>query len=357
MRRTCSGRRAQHRPSRDVEPVTKNVRKNHTSFTDRERERFLDAVFELQITPSAAPPEERRCTVYGDFVATHIDSTWSGPARGTSNFLPWHRRLLVEFEIALNQTSAARSGPRVWLPYWDWTVDREPDRTPWTDEWLGDDGTGMLGQVQRGRFGVPDNDLEHFLSRETMARVRAAGCIRGLAPEEKAAVRQELDHRLAELPEELRNRWFVIRVVDNRPFLNRLFDLPLAPYLPFWERETEEQKRRRRKPEGESFRDRGLGVLDARTRPPTTSSGLGSNWTSTAPCTRSWAATWPAPVRPTTRCSGRTTASWTRSGLTGRSSRPHSTRLPPRTSRCRALKRALVTTSGSLLGTRCQRPT
>lgn len=239
------------------------VRKNHRDCTLAERGRFLDALLELKKKPSPKPhPANSHGTIYGDFVAVHYDAFFSGVAHGSPNFLPWHRQFLIELEIALNRTTVARGKPFISLPYWNWIDDRDVTASPWVPDWLGGDGTGLLGQVQTGRFGVPDSRLPELLSEASMAKLRAAGKIRELPYEEGEAIWAELKTKLNELPPSRKEVWLVHQVVDERPFLIRECVLPLSESLPFHHRETEAEKEARRANEGEWFRDRGLGLLD-----------------------------------------------------------------------------------------------
>ncbi|WP_165956702.1 tyrosinase family protein [Kribbella antibiotica] len=239
------------------------VRKDHRNCTPAERDRFLDAVLELKKTPSAKPhPANSHGTVHGDFVATHYDAFFSGIAHASPNFLPWHRQFLIEFEIALNRTAVARGKPYISVPYWNWIVDRDATASPWVPEWLGGNGTGLLGQVQTGRFGVPDSRLPELLSEASMTKLRAAGKIRDLPAEESGAIWAELNNKLRDLPAALKEIWLVHQVVDEEPFLIRDFDRPLGSALPFHHRETKAEMEARRAQEGEWFRDRGLGLLD-----------------------------------------------------------------------------------------------
>jgi len=64
-----------------------------------------------------------------------------GPA-----FFSWHRVLLLQFE---NDLQAASQDPGVTIPYWDWT---DPASWPFTNDFLGGDGTGRHKQVQTGPF-------------------------------------------------------------------------------------------------------------------------------------------------------------------------------------------------------------
>ncbi|KAL1496721.1 hypothetical protein AB1Y20_014314 [Prymnesium parvum] len=83
------------------------VRKDWNDLRDDERERYVRAVNGL-----------KAAGVYDHFVATHAYAPNKDFAHGSSGFLPWHRKYLLEFENALRAV-----GPEfrcVTVPYWDW---------------------------------------------------------------------------------------------------------------------------------------------------------------------------------------------------------------------------------------------
>lgn len=68
---------------------------------------------------------------YGSLVSYHADMNHNmhgnprmhRPLVGAQRFLPWHRAYLFELEQKLRGWN-----PRLYIPYWDWTVDRDiPD--------------------------------------------------------------------------------------------------------------------------------------------------------------------------------------------------------------------------------------
>lgn len=245
-----------------------NVRRNYNALTDEERTRFLDAVFELKATKSPSPHEQNPDgNVYDDFVAMHSVAFFSDVAHHSANFLPWHRQYLLEFENALNRTAVARGGSRICVPYWDWTADRDTDAALWSDRWLGGNGTGLLQQVQRGRFGVPDADLDRVLSAATLARLRAGGRFQDLKFPDQMAVWEELKQGLAQASDHFKDRWMIMPQVDERPFLTRNFALPLTSSLPRWAHESDAAQQERRARDGVKFVDRGMGMLDALDEP------------------------------------------------------------------------------------------
>jgi tyrosinase len=195
------------------------VRKNFKALTAAERKRFLDAVMELKTTESPNPYRYNTTgTVYGDFVGIHVEAFDPGQmGHRTAVFLPWHRQYLRLFEGALNATSVGLRGPRITLPYWDWT---DHSATPLTGGFLGGDGRGLVGQVLTGRFGVKDEELSLVLSASTISRLREVGGWRELPEDEAVALFAELADGVARAADEFRGR-IVERSVTEHPFLNR----------------------------------------------------------------------------------------------------------------------------------------
>jgi tyrosinase len=118
------------------------TRRNVNTLTRAERRRFVAAVLEV-----------KRRGEYDEFVRTHIAYNSSDgehrlrTAHMAPSFLPWHRKLLFEFEQALRRVDAS-----VTVPYWDWTRDRSPHSVPWTDDLLGGTGRRSDRQVMTGPF-------------------------------------------------------------------------------------------------------------------------------------------------------------------------------------------------------------
>jgi tyrosinase len=77
-------------------------------------------------------------------------ATDDGPrvAHRSPSFLPWHRKFLVDFEVALQEID-----PTVSLPYWDWSIDRTPTASLWSDDFMGGDGEPIEhNRVMTGPF-------------------------------------------------------------------------------------------------------------------------------------------------------------------------------------------------------------
>lgn len=110
------------------------VRRNAKDLTAGEKTAFTDAILALKATPS---PWTAGVSTYDQFVLWHRDAfecdlmaAHMGPA-----FFPWHRMYLHLFEEQLRAVD-----PSITLPYWDWTVDQEPDAYLWQDDLMGGSG-------------------------------------------------------------------------------------------------------------------------------------------------------------------------------------------------------------------------
>jgi len=105
------------KPEREEEPApdkycahrcsAKRERKSWTFLTASERSLYIEAVQELY-----------RAGVYTQFVKVHQDGVNDPYAHGSSGFLPWHRKFLMEYENALR--CLAPKFKCVTIPYWNW---------------------------------------------------------------------------------------------------------------------------------------------------------------------------------------------------------------------------------------------
>ena len=134
------------------------MRKNQATLTAGEKSAFVNAVLELKRRPSVLQSGNRSRSRYDDFVEVHVDAmdvmmmnqpSWAhlGPAFG-----PWHRVLLRQFELELQQIDG-----NVTIPYWDWTQRNARSRTSslWRNDLLGPDGRTsgpQAGKVMTGPF-------------------------------------------------------------------------------------------------------------------------------------------------------------------------------------------------------------
>jgi tyrosinase len=134
------------------------MRKNQATLTAAEKTAFVNAVLAVKRKPSILHPEDRSFSRYDDFVEIHLNAmmvmmnnqpSWAhqGPVFG-----PWHRVMLRQFELELQQIDA-----QVEMPYWDWTRGNSRSRTSslWQNDFLGPDGrtSGLQsGKVMSGPF-------------------------------------------------------------------------------------------------------------------------------------------------------------------------------------------------------------
>jgi tyrosinase len=86
-----------------VTPLMVRIRKNATTLTNAERDRFLAAL---------AAFNDRGMGRYGDFRNVHTQAG-DPEAHGSTGFLPWHRAFLLDLERELQAID-----PSVALPYW-----------------------------------------------------------------------------------------------------------------------------------------------------------------------------------------------------------------------------------------------
>src|SRR5262245_52167163 len=95
-------------------------RKDQANLTTAERQAFVKAVLTLK---NSVPSQMGLTNRYDDYVQTHINAmmaeTNSAPgwAHKGPVFLPWHRKLLLDFERDLRLIDK-----NITLPYWDWTA-------------------------------------------------------------------------------------------------------------------------------------------------------------------------------------------------------------------------------------------
>jgi tyrosinase len=140
------------------------VRKNVSSLTQNEKNKFVNAVLILKKTPSKFYPSDRSKNRYDDYVEIHHHSMMAGSdtdPRTDPNWYPgwahlgpaffsWHRQYLLEFE---NDLQVASEDNSITIPYWDWTNESS---FPFTKDFLGSDGedsgSEAAGKVIDGPF-------------------------------------------------------------------------------------------------------------------------------------------------------------------------------------------------------------
>ena len=111
------------------------TRKNQSSLTPEEKQRFVAAVLQLKANG-----------VYDRYVRQHRDLFNAGIHQSVI-FLPWHREFLRRLERDLQAID-----PSVNLPYWDWTVDRTTGASLWGNDFMGGNGSPPGGPVPSGPF-------------------------------------------------------------------------------------------------------------------------------------------------------------------------------------------------------------
>ncbi|MBD2253314.1 tyrosinase family protein [Nostoc parmelioides FACHB-3921] len=84
-------------------PLMVRVRKNANNLTQGERDRFLEALFQLNLAGTG---------IYQDFRKSHVEPS-NAQAHGGPHFLPWHRAFILDLERELQLVD-----PSVSLPYW-----------------------------------------------------------------------------------------------------------------------------------------------------------------------------------------------------------------------------------------------
>lgn len=155
------------------------VRPNAKSLNPEQRQAYVDAVLALK---QKASPWAAGLSVYDTFVLWHRDAFGCAvnAAHMAPGFLPWHRAFLLLFDQELKEVD-----PDVTLPYWDWTVDNQPDSYLWSDDFLGPNGDPANTQIvtsgpfAQGSWVITVFDYTDTQRNPSIVRDFAAG---GLAP-------------------------------------------------------------------------------------------------------------------------------------------------------------------------------
>ena len=96
------------------------VRKTYRDLTDAERNRFVDALFQLK--------QDGFIDQFAEMHRMHFDMG----IHITSHFLPWHREMILRFERRLQ-----RIDTRITIPYWASAVRRSTTDPLWANNFLG----------------------------------------------------------------------------------------------------------------------------------------------------------------------------------------------------------------------------
>lgn len=119
------------------------LRKNAITLSDAERKQYIDAVLAM-----------KKSGAYDYYVKIHLESMdKSGAdmnmwAHQRPAFLPWHRKLILDFEDDLRAADMKLRGVATTdlaLPYWEWVFTRSATPsifwgTIWKDDFMGPDG-------------------------------------------------------------------------------------------------------------------------------------------------------------------------------------------------------------------------
>ena len=107
----------------------RRVRRDFLSLSAEEKQRYLDTVFTVTTDPYYKPRYDALVEKYNEFQNTAA----FGFEPETSQFLPWNRFFLIEYENLLRSVDC-----RITIPYWDWTIaPNTPYNTKYFDDTLG----------------------------------------------------------------------------------------------------------------------------------------------------------------------------------------------------------------------------
>ena len=103
-----------------------SIRKNYKEMTQSEKDLLVSAFYQLRNGPDLV--NDLAVFHNNNFMAIHENP----PA--TDVFLAWHRRQILEVEVAMQEIN-----PRASIPFWDWTVDRSTSLTSelWRSDFMG----------------------------------------------------------------------------------------------------------------------------------------------------------------------------------------------------------------------------
>ena len=112
------------------------IRKDQSNLSATEQTAFVNALHSMKTTASDNP----NVSVYEQFVTRHASTVAynPNPAHQGPAFLPWHRQFIWEFESAMLDHD--QTGTLTGLTYWNWALDQDTSKGPWTDNFLGGNG-------------------------------------------------------------------------------------------------------------------------------------------------------------------------------------------------------------------------
>ena len=88
-------------------------RRDWNTLSDEEKQTYISAVLTVATDPQYQPLYNQLLQIYDDSSDTPVQST----APETSQFFPWHRYFLLEYEDLLRLVNSS-----ITIPYWDWTL-------------------------------------------------------------------------------------------------------------------------------------------------------------------------------------------------------------------------------------------
>ena len=111
------------------------IRKDFRDLTTTERALWWQAMNDMKKHPTTRK-DGTGSNLYDEFVIVHAFKDNKPQAHGTSMFLPWHRKFLMEFETAIRVTLKDGDYKCLTIPYWDWSQNAEicandPDCKTW----------------------------------------------------------------------------------------------------------------------------------------------------------------------------------------------------------------------------------
>ncbi|KAJ7318949.1 tyrosinase, partial [Mycena albidolilacea] len=140
-------------------------------LSNAQKSDYITAVQCLQRLPSISNNLRGAKTRFDDFQAVHV--VLSEKVHLVGQFLPWHRRLLNMFEVALRDECGFRGA----LPYWDWSQDVDSGiplaKSPVFDPVYGFGGNGADIPHYAGQF----SNLSTLASAGWVAPGAGGGCV------------------------------------------------------------------------------------------------------------------------------------------------------------------------------------
>jgi hypothetical protein len=135
-------------------PAQIKVRRNVKDLSKDERQLVVDAFLAMKKAPKKGTDAVAQGR-YDEYVLVHGNT---GRIHMNSTFLPWHRKMLCEFEMEVEKLDPKKFKGFT-LPYWDWTVDNFPRHlkdADADDNFMGPKGDGPKGEVTKGPFKQGD---------------------------------------------------------------------------------------------------------------------------------------------------------------------------------------------------------